>query len=194
MKKVQRLTGIVTTMILAVSLVGCAKPEPDPNSGMYEAVSAEMMGMAMDVSDIYENGVSFELKDGGKCEANMDGETAGMKWEVNGDSIHLKGGGVELDGTIGGGELVLENMLDMGVNMTFKCTEPAHPELLGETASGMSGAAASGNVLDRLKRAQNGETVYYPGGGSSSDIEVDWNLDGWDTDDWNSLGIDDAEE
>lgn len=168
MKNVQRkMTLIMTCVMLGGMLTACGKAEPDPNSGLYEAVSATMMGMEIDISDVYEDGVSFDLQDGGKCIANMDGETAKIKWTTDGDSIHIEGGGVELDGTIGGGDMTLVNMMDMGMDMKFHCDELLHSELEDEGGKSSDdidksdkGGNASGGVLKRLKDAKAGENVY----------------------------------
>ena len=162
MKNVQKKTKLlITTVLIGVLLTSCGKAEPNPNSGVYEAVSATMMGMEIDISDVYENGVSFDLQDGGKCIANMDGETAKIKWSTEGDSIHIEGSGVKLDGTIGGGDMTLENMMDMGMDMKFHCDELLHSDIAG----GDEGSS-KGSVLKRLKDAKAGKNVY---GSSSSD-------------------------
>ncbi len=178
MKKVQKQLALLAIAAMTCGLLAGCKAEPDPNSGMYEAVSGEMMGFEMDVTDLYENGCSFDLKDGGKCKANLNGDTGSMKWTTDGDSIHIEGGGVELDGTIGDGVMVLEDMLGMGVTMKFECEELYHPELSGEGASSDDADDESegksskkkdskkgdgkntGGVLQRLKDAYNGEDVY----------------------------------
>ncbi len=64
----KKLIATAAVMLTAVMLAGCGTPDPDPNSGLYEAVSAQMMGMSISVEEVYENGVSFELQDGGKWE------------------------------------------------------------------------------------------------------------------------------
>lgn len=195
----KRSLGVFAAVILAAGMLAGCKAEPDPNSGLYKAVSAQMMGMSMGVEEIYENGVSFELKDGGKCVADLDGETFNIKWSTEGNRVHIEGRGVDLSGTIGGGEMILENMMDMGLDMTFHCDELTHADL---TAGGKSSdkdkpsdkekssasAASSGSVLERLKDAKNGVDVYGPSSGSqkSDDDWGDlWNTDDWNIDDWN---------
>ncbi|MBO4890664.1 MAG: hypothetical protein J5574_06695 [Lachnospiraceae bacterium] len=184
MKKKQKCFAFLTVFVtLAGMLAGCGKGDPDPNSGLYEAVSATMMGMEIDVSDIYENGVSFDLQDGSKCIANMDGDKAKIKWSTDGDSIHLEGGGVELDGTIGGGDMTLVNMMDMGMDMKFHCDELLHANLENEDGkSSDKDSKSSGSVLARLKDAKAGKDVYSNGASSEAgSVEKANESDGQDT-------------
>ena len=157
----------IAAVLLSLLITGCGKAEPDPNSGVYEGTQATMMGITMDVSEVYENGVSFDIQDGGKCVCNLDGETAKLKWTREGNSIHFEGGGVELDGTIGGGDLLIENMMDMGIDLQLHCNDLLHADLEGEDGNEKS----SGSVLARLKDAKAGKNVY--SNGASSDERSD---------------------
>lgn len=169
MNKMRKQLGIMLGIVMMLSaLIGCGSSEPDPNSGLYEGQSAEMMGISMDISDLFENGVTIELQDGGKAVLNMNGDTGKMEWTLEGDKFHAEGGGVELDGTLSDGVLYLEDMLGMGVNMQLVCEELAN----GSTSSDGEGGkkkSASGSVLDRLKDVQNGENVYPLDGGDEDD-------------------------
>ncbi len=160
--------GLLPAMMLAL-LIGCGKKESDPNCGLYEATSAEMMGMTMTVNELFEDGVSLELKDGGKAVINLDGESYKMKWSLDGEDFHAEGGGVELDGTLSEGVLNLENMLDMGVDMELVCEDYSG----GEEDADADGAGASGSVLKRLKDAANGKEVYAGEGKASGKKKAD---------------------
>ena len=92
----------------------------DPNCGLYNATTAEMWGIEMGVEDIWTKGFSIELKDGGKCEIKADGEKASGKWTLDGTAFTVKGGGFDCSGTLSQGVMTLENVLDMGVNLTFE--------------------------------------------------------------------------
>ncbi len=171
MKKVQKfLTLLMTGVLIAGMLTGCGKADPDPNSGVYEGVKATMMGMTMDVSEVYENGVTFDLQDGGKCVCNLDGETVKLKWSTEGNRIHIEGGGVELDGTVGNGDMFIENMMDMGMDLELHCDELLHPELGGAEGSS-DNDALSGSVLQRLKDAKEGKDVYGTSSSSGGDSD-----------------------
>ncbi len=182
MKKVRKNVGMTVIFVLILGLLsGCGKGEPDPNSGMYEGTTATMMGMTMDVSEVYENGVTFDLQDGGKCVANLDGEEVKLKWSTDGDKIHIEGGGVELDGTIGDGDLFIENMMDMGMDLNLHCDALLHADPDKKTGSLSrgdkesdtedhdEGYVAPESVLGRLKDAKAGKPVYVLTGSYDSD-------------------------
>ena len=97
----------------------------DPNLGVYEAKSAEMMGMELGVEDVFEDGCSIELKNKGKGTMTFDGDEASFKWELDGDDFSGKGSGAELSGTLKDGVLVLNDIMGSGVTMTFVCDDIA---------------------------------------------------------------------
>ena len=148
---------ILTAMSIIVFMLmisGCGKKEPDPDSGVYRGVSAQMMGVSMSIDDLYEGGVSFELKDGGKGTCTLDGTDYRIKWTLDGNTFHAEGGGAEFDGTLSNGVMELEDLLGMGIDMTFICDE-----LYDGTSD--SGSPSDGGVLERLKDAKSGEDVYF---------------------------------
>ena len=116
--------GAVLALILLIVLLikgctGAVKDAFDPNLGVYNATTAEMYGMTVSVTDLWENGVSIELKAKDKCVFNIDGEKYNIKWTLDGTDINVKGKGLNCDGTLNQGTLVLEDVLGMGVNITF---------------------------------------------------------------------------
>ena len=122
-KRLLTLGGIALAVILLIALVsscGGGADADDPNLGVYNAVTAEMWGMEMPITDMFENGVSIELKEKGKCVMNIDGTTGKGKWTLEDGVFYAEAGGAELNGTLEKGVLYAENVLDMGVNLTFE--------------------------------------------------------------------------
>lgn len=72
--------AVILAIVLIVSLVGGNKASDDPNVGLWKAVTASMWEMDMAVSDLFEEGVTLELKGNGKCVLNVDGDSADGKW------------------------------------------------------------------------------------------------------------------
>ena len=146
MNKMKRHLSLGLSVFLTAAAVftGCGKAEPNPNSGVYEATDASAYGMTMSVNDIYPGGITLELKDGGKAKMTLDGDDYGMKWTLEGDSFHAKGGGAELDGTLSDGTLLIDDLMGSGVSLTFYCDA---------VANGPKERDRSGSVLDHLKKA-----------------------------------------
>jgi len=106
---------------MALSLTACGgSEENDPNAGLYEAVSAEMGGLSIQVDSVFEDGFSLELKNGGKATFHYDGKDYSLKWSLEGDTFHAEGGGAQLDGTLSDGVMVLQNVLDSGISITLE--------------------------------------------------------------------------
>ncbi len=111
----------VAVMTVFCLLAGCAKEsEPDPNAGLYKGTVAEALGLQLEIDDVFEGGMSIELKNGGKAQFNYEGKSYNLKWTLDGTTFHAEGGGAELDGTLSDGTMVLENILDSGVNITLE--------------------------------------------------------------------------
>lgn len=144
---------IMASMIVSL-LAGCGKAEPDPNSGVYEGTKAIVMGTAMNIDEFYDGPVTFDIQDGGKCVCDLNGEKSTVKWTREGDKIRFEDDGVELEGTIGGGNLTIINLMDTGVDLELHCDNLLHPEMAGEEGSEKS------SVLARLKDAKSGKNVY----------------------------------
>lgn len=57
----KRLACLILVFAMLLALAACGG-EPDPNAGTYEAQTAEMSGISIDVNTVYDGGLSFELK------------------------------------------------------------------------------------------------------------------------------------
>ena len=95
----------------------------DSTLGVYRATLVEMYGIQLDPDDIYEQGFSIELKDKGVCEINADGEKGKGNWSIEGDLVTIDDGHSTITGKLSGDVLKLENMLDMGLDMTLEKQE-----------------------------------------------------------------------
>lgn len=114
------LVFLLLIVLLIRGCTGAVKDAFDPNLGVYNATTAEMFGMEMDVTDVWEGGVSIELKAKDKCVFTIDGEQYNIKWTLDGSDIRIKGKGLDCEGTLNRGVLVLQDVMDMGVNLTFQ--------------------------------------------------------------------------
>lgn len=137
---------VIIAVILIIVLGGKGKNAiaNDPNLGVYNAKTASMLGMDMNVTDLFQNGFSIELKANGKCVINADGTKGGGKWTLAGDAFHVEGGGLDCSGTLQAGILTLENVLGTGIALGF------------EKEGGYTAPAAGSDVLTPLQQQWNG--------------------------------------
>ena len=120
-RRIWRSRVFMTVLILALLTACGGKAEPDENSGLYEAVSAKAFGLEMAIEELYEGGMSIELKDGGKAVFTLEGKDYKMKWSHDGSDFQAKGGGAELSGTVEDGVLLLTDVMDSGVDIRLEC-------------------------------------------------------------------------
>ena len=144
---------LVTGAALVVfNFMGKDKVPSDPNAGVYQAVHADMWGVQTDVSGIWENGFSIELMDKGKCKLSVDGKTSNGKWTLDGERFTVSGGGFDSSGTLKDGVLTLENVMDMGLTLTFLRDGAQQPGTASNVpgvpgVTGIPGAAAENSGL-----------------------------------------------
>ena len=107
MKKI--LSLMLAVLLLALAL-GCSSGDDknDPNLGVYTAKTAEYSGITLNVDQFFEKGFTIELKSGGKCKLTADGKSANGKWTLEGTKFHVKGGGIECDGTLENGVMSID--------------------------------------------------------------------------------------
>ena len=125
----KKLCVLFLSLCLLLGLAACGSTAPDnPNCGFYEGKYGEMSGYQIEIHDMYAKGFTVELSGGGKGTIVVDGTQAGLKWTLNGTSLHIEGTGLAgrdlvLDGTVADGVMVLENVMDSGVDIRLECAD-----------------------------------------------------------------------
>lgn len=120
MKKFAKVISLLMIVLLVVSLCACGEEAPaDPNCGLYVAKTAGKDGLNVSVTKVYPEGMSIELKAKNRCTITISDQSASGKWSLDGDVFHCEGGGVYFDGTLSEGKIVIENIQDSGLTMTF---------------------------------------------------------------------------
>jgi len=154
------LALFIGAIVLVVSLVkgmGGAEVQVDPVLGVYDAVYAEMMGYEIVVQDIWADGVTIELKEKGKCVIELDGKESKGKWTLEDDgTFTVKGGKLDCSGTLEEGEMTLEDVMDMGVELTLLKEGYEYPEIEAPEDPGDPGVIADEGPLTEMQEKWNG--------------------------------------
>lgn len=115
----KKICALFMTLVMAMSFVACGEQvRADAElEGKYIAVAGEMWGIVMTMDDL--NDFSFELKSGGKGEIVVDGTSSSLKWENDDENITIEVEGEEIIGKRQTDAFVVENMMDLGADITF---------------------------------------------------------------------------
>ena len=149
MKKIMVI--LVTAIFMVLSACGSNKNVDESLLGNYIPVTGEMMGIALVGDDL--DGFSIELKQGGKGTMTVEGDTGSVKWKNDDSTVTVTVDGVEMVAARGEDCLVFDDILGMGMKMTFakEGTEAANPELyLPETDKFVLGSWQSVSVTNIL--------------------------------------------
>ena len=113
---------VVLLVAMLLTLPACGS-KPDPNCGVYEARIGTVDGITVSVQQVYENGFSVELKDGGKAVLKIDGEDYRLTWKCEGDRLTIEAKDTSFHGTLSEGMMVLEDFNGSGIDFTLICKE-----------------------------------------------------------------------
>ena len=153
MKKSLKSLGIISMVLIMCVLTACGSTgrADEKYIGKWISVSGEALGMTLSGEDI--QGFSIDLKSGGKADLTVEGESQGVKWTNDDTSITIKAGSTEIAGTFGEDTIVFDDMLGMGMKITFakEGTEAAKPgNNMPEADKKMIGTWQSHTVTDVL--------------------------------------------
>lgn len=142
------LAGI---MVLSLAACGGGGRADEAYVGEWVSVAGTAMGMTLTGDDI--SGFAINLKSGGKGTMTVEGEEGKVKWTNDDTTLTMKVQGEELVATIGDGTLIIENMMNSGMDVTFakKGSDAANPEnFLSDNEKQMIGTWSSHTVTDVL--------------------------------------------
>ncbi|MFQ7291218.1 MAG: hypothetical protein ACLRQ0_03095 [Monoglobales bacterium] len=153
MKKYFNFTYAIVLLCAVFMLSACGgSGKADAEyEGKYISVAGEAMGMTLTGEDI--NGFGLELKNGGKGTMTIYGDSGTIKWTNDDENITVNIDGTDIVGAIGQDTITFDNVLDMGLKLTFakEGSEAAKPENhLPETDKKMLGIWQSNTVTDVL--------------------------------------------
>ena len=167
------LVVLGAVLFLVLGRGGTAAPAADDAVlGLYVAQKAEMNGINIKISDMWDEGFTIELKNKGKAEIVVDGEKGSAKWTLDGSAFTVKGSGVDCSGTLSDGVMTLENVMDTGVKL----------DILGVYHADK--AMAFGTEVDISTMWEKGFSIELQEGGKCIAVvdgtrgEASWSLDG----------------
>ena len=111
----KRLACLILALALLLALTACG--EPDPNAGVYVAVTAEMSGISISVDSVFDGGLTFNLKDGGRAVMTTGGQDYNLRWALDGEDLTITAADGEYTGTLADGTMILRFSSD--VTVTF---------------------------------------------------------------------------
>lgn len=140
--------GLIVAMCMLSACGGNSKSE-------YVGKWISVLGEAYDVrlTGEYISGFALDLQDGGNAVLTVEGDSENVKWKNEGNVITITAEGVDMTATVQNDTMVFDNMLDMGLKLTFakEGTEAANPEnYLSEADKSMIGTWQSESVTDVL--------------------------------------------
>ena len=96
------IAGVFALLVVLCVIIFGGKSD-DPNLGMYNAVSCEVLGVDMGVDNEW-----IELKKNGKATLALMGDEYSCKWELEGQTFTLTQAGDEFVGTLNNGVLTID--------------------------------------------------------------------------------------
>lgn len=153
---------LILSMVFMLSACGGSGDADDKYAGKWNSVMGEMAGITLTGEEV--KGFAFDLQSSGKAVLTVDGETENGKWRSENDTVIITISGTEMTGVVEDDKIVFDNMLDMGIKMTFakEGSESSKPEnFLPEADKKMIGTWKSDKVTDIL----GGPTDAYPADG-----------------------------
>lgn len=152
MKRISKLLVLVCFAMTMCMLSACGGGNADEAYvGKWVSVAGEAMGLTLTGEDI--SGFALELKSGGKAVLTVEGDSDNVKWKNEGNVITISANGTDMTGTAENDTIVFDDMLDMGLKLTFakEGTDAANPEkYLPEADKNMVGEWQSDDVTDVL--------------------------------------------
>lgn len=111
MKRFKKITAVLLTAALLLGLAACGGPTYDEELlGVYTCYAVEMMGYEMSADEVLSEESTVELKQGGKGNMSVEGESDSMKYTLDGENITIEIEGETAVGTLKDGILDIEIM------------------------------------------------------------------------------------
>jgi len=162
----KRISALWLALLLLLSLFGCGSDDTaktdDPNLGIYKATTMSYSGFTMDVTDLFEEGFTIELKPNGKCTLTVDGDSASGKWTLDGTAFTVSGGGLDCTGTLKEGTMSLQYDEDTIITLVNDAYTPPAPQTASEGASFSAPDKPAGDPAGQSASSDPAQTAAEP--------------------------------
>ncbi len=115
--------GLAIYFIYSIFASGSTESLTDPNVGIWHSDSATLDGNAVTVEELFEGGVTLELRDNGRAVLRVGNDSGNGTWEYDytaASSFIFDIDGVQGNGEVSNGVLTIYNLMDYGVNINFE--------------------------------------------------------------------------
>ncbi len=124
----KKVISIFIILIMLINLTACGGKSSDvknidvedPNVGKWNAVLVFLDDDEIEINDMYQKGISLDLKSNGDYSIDWDGIKQKGKWSFKDDILVISLKDSELTGTILDGVLIIMNAHDLGMDITFE--------------------------------------------------------------------------
>ncbi len=114
------VVALIIVAILGILFLPNAFSGADSDElGVYYASDITMMGMSFDPGELFEDGLSVELKSGNKCVLKMEGIEYNAEWTLDGTELTIKQNDDEFSGTLENNTIFMSNLMNLGLEITF---------------------------------------------------------------------------
>ncbi len=153
-KSIRKFIGLALAGLGIFGMTACGGGERADSAlvGNYLAVTGEALGVTVSGDEV--SGFTIDLKEKGKGTMTVDGDSGSCTWKNDDTTVTIKVEGEEMIGTLGEDTISFDDMLGMGMALTFakEGTDAAKSEnYLPEKDKNMLGVWVSSSVTDILQ-------------------------------------------
>lgn len=98
------------------------------DEGLYTGVSAQTWGRETDIIELFQYGITVELKQNGNCTIDTGEDTADGTWKIDDGVLEIYDGENIISGTVKDGVMRLENIMNTGIDLMLLREDAQIPE------------------------------------------------------------------